>query len=120
MKPKISKILQPHGSNTKARAALDGVLVAALALLLALELWVPVTVAVAVGVDDFVLELALVLSRGDIICFLFSVCCKWRALRAEAYPVKNMHQSIICARIKSVNLTEAKTLSIFQLNDSLT
>ena len=69
MKPKISKILQPRGSNTKARAALDGVLVAVLALLLALELGVAVTVTVAVGVDDFVLELALVLSRGDIICF---------------------------------------------------
>jgi hypothetical protein len=79
MKPKISKVLQPHGSNTKARAALDGVLVAALALLLALELGVAVTVTAAVGMDDFVLELALVLSRGDIICFIFSVCCEWRA-----------------------------------------
>jgi hypothetical protein len=120
MKPKISKILQPHSSNTKARAALDGVLVAALALLLALELGVAVTVTVTVCMDDFVLELALVLSRGDIICFLFGVCCEWRALRAETYPVKNMHQPIICAKIKSANLTKAKNLSIFQLNDPLT
>lgn len=103
MKPKISKILQPRGSNTKARAALDGVLAAALSLLLALELGVAVTVTVTVGVDDFVLELALVLSRGDIICLLFSVYCELRALRAETYPIKNMHEPIICTKIKSAS-----------------
>jgi hypothetical protein len=45
------------------------VLVATLALLLALKLGVAVTVTVAVGMDDFVLEFGLVVSRGDIICF---------------------------------------------------
>jgi hypothetical protein len=66
MNTKTTKILRPDSLNTKARAALDEVV-------LALLLGVAVTVTVAVGEEDFALEVALelafVLSKGDITCY---------------------------------------------------
>jgi hypothetical protein len=120
MRPKISKILQPHGSNTKARAALDGVLVAALALLLALELGVAVTVTVAVGVDNFVLELALTLSRGDIICFYLVFVANGGLSERKLTRSRICISPLFVLRSSQLNLTKAENLSIFQLNDPLT
>lgn len=68
IKPKSSNILQPDGSSAKPREALDDLFV---------ELGVAVPVIVAVGEDDSVVDgLALVVSKGDIICFLISIYYK--------------------------------------------
>ena len=78
IKPKTSNILQPDGSSAKPREALDDLFV---------ELGVAVPVIVAVGEDDSVVDgLALVLSKGDIICFLISIYYKLEIIRVDDSP----------------------------------
>jgi hypothetical protein len=92
MSPKTSKTPQPSGLEVKAPPALDGLL---LVVTVALAPALNVAVGATVG-DGFVLvEVEFWASNGDITCSLISVCffkIRWEII----YPVKHMHQSIVC------------------------
>jgi hypothetical protein len=72
---KTPQTLQPSGSETNARAALDGKLVAvALDDVAALVAFEVATADFVVVLEVVVVEVALSLSKGDMTYFFFSIC----------------------------------------------